>query len=121
MERARDTHLDLDRRALVDHVSWLELLLEPFDLLRLRVAVQKRRVRRHDGLGRDASSPKSPIRFFGVRGRQTRNGWRKWFIRESTKLRAGWEEASRLYPGDILEALLRVVPAQLRQGAHLVG
>ena len=72
MERARDTHLDLDRRALVDHVSWLELLLEPFDLLRLRVAVQKRRVRRHDGLGRDASShPKAQFVSFGevcVRG-----------------------------------------------------
>ena len=66
----RNTHLDLDCRALVDHVSWLELLLEPFDLLSLRVAVQKRRVRRHDGLGRDALVQTKRIGPFGeVRGR----------------------------------------------------
>ena len=72
MERARDTHLDLDRCALVDHVSWLELLLEPFDLLRLRVAVQKRRVRRHETL-----LTQKPNSFLLVKcasgGRKTRN------------------------------------------------
>ena len=41
--------------------------------------------------------------------------------RKLNVLRAAREEAPRLYPGDILEALLRVVPAQLRQGAHLLG
>ena len=77
----RNTHLDLDRRALVDHVSWLELLLEPFDLLSLRVAVQKRRVRRHDGLDETRSSKRNELGLFGEdeggkHGRAGRNGTR---------------------------------------------